>query len=786
MNRLKPTLLAMACSTALIGQVYAGVPADSTGTGWASVAIGEEATADGDGAISIGYGTSGVAQGVSIGNAAQTTGEYGVALGMKAIASAGYSVALGQGSTANRDAGSYGTASEAVSFGKVDKTGQVWTSTLGAVSIGSDTDSRQITGVAAGSQDNDAVNVAQLKSLQQSSVFGSGASIQIPEDVTNNVQARNANRASVLGDNAKVQVDNSVAIGANSVASMVGRTATVQFKPDGASDKAWEAEGLVSFGGSYESEAGATVNFNRQLTGVAAGSEDNDAVNVAQLKTVKAYGDDTYATQASLGDYLTTADASATYATQESLGNYLTTEAADKTYATQESLGGYLTTADASATYATQDSLGSYLTTEAAGNIYATQTTFSALDEKVSGLEATLNSMSGEAWDKVQETVTKLEDLEKGGLLNISASNAPQSSSKETATGQTMPKIQTVNSEAAEGQPEGNNASLGIGGKLNFVGDSNILASIGGDNDGNVTVKFDMAQDANLNSLTANSVTTETLRATKITAQDMELSGKLTVSEIVATTAIQAPAIQFTDGAALTYSKDSGRLTYTAPAVEGDGTKAVGETFSVATTKDGISFGADEGSSVLVNLEDQKVDIKGGDQYVTTSIVANADGGATVQIKMTDEFKSALGNGSFENGITIGSKDGYGEIRVQQGNVDMGGNRIQNVGNPIAAGDAVNKRYVDSTTRSLRNKINDVDRDLRAGVAMAMAVGNLPQAYMPGKSIVGVSAGTYHGQGGFALGLSHATDNRQWVFKGAASVDTRGNFGGTLSAGYQF
>ena len=289
-----------------------------------------------------------------------------------------------------------------------------------------------------------------------------------------------------------------------------------------------------------------------------------------------------------------------------------------------------------------------------------------------------------------------------------------------------------------------------------------------------------------MNSLTANSVTTGTLQATTITAQDMELSGKLTANEIVATTAIQAPTIQFTDGAALTYSKDSGRLTYTTPAAEGDGTRAGGETFSVATTKDGISFGADEGESVLVNLEDQKVDIKGGDQYVTTSIVANADGGATVQIKMTDEFKAALGNGNLDNGITIGAKDGYGEIRVQQGNVDMGGNRIQNVGNPIAAGDAANKQYVDSTARSLRNKINDVDKDLRAGVAMAMAVGNLPQAYMPGKSIVGVSAGTYHGQGGFALGLSHATDNRQWVFKGAASVDTRGNVGGTLSAGYQF
>ena len=143
-------------------------------------------------------------------------------------------------------------------------------------------------------------------------------------------------------------------------------------------------------------------------------------------------------------------------------------------------------------------------------------------------------------------------------------------------------------------------------------------------------------------------------------------------------------------------------------------------------------------------------------------------------------------NGNFSNGITVAPGEGNQAIQIKQGNVDMGGNRIQNVGNPINDGDAANKAYVDSTSRSLRNKINDVDKDLRAGVAMAMAVGNLPQAYMPGKSIVGVSAGTYHGQGGFALGLSHATDNRQWVFKGAASVDTRGNVGGTLSAGYQF
>jgi len=576
--------------------------------------------------------------------------------------------------------------------------------------------------------------------------------------------------ALALGKNAQVSVESGLALGRGSVADRATGNGNAYLRNEKTGREWVSTDGVVSFG---------SEQVSRQLTGIAAGSEDTDAVNVAQLKALKAEGDGTYATKTSLNSY----------ALKNDLNSYKT-----------EVAQAYLAKSDAQNTYATQASLGDYLKSADASASYATQTNFNALDEKVTGLQNTLNSMSPESWDKIQETVTQLENLKQNGLLTITTPNAQQPQPEDPVTPnpeQPSSPIQAANDEGGIGDgtgdvggdtpaPSNNEASLGMGGKLNFVGSSNILASVEGDNDGNVTVKLDMAQDANVNSLTANSVTTGTLQATTITAQDMELSGKLTANEIVATTAIQAPTIQFTDGAALTYSKDSGRLTYTTPAAEGDGTRAGGETFSVATTKDGISFGADEGESVLVNLEDKKVDIKGGDQYVTTSIVANADGGATVQIKMTDEFKAALGNGNLDNGITIGAKDGYGEIRVQQGNVDMGGNRIQNVGNPIAAGDAANKQYVDSTARSLRNKINDVDKDLRAGVAMAMAVGGLPQAYMPGKSIFGVSAGTYHGQGGFALGLSHATDNRQWVFKGAASVDTRGNVGGTLSAGYQF
>ena len=336
-----------------------------------------------------------------------------------------------------------------------------------------------------------------------------------------------------IGNHATVQAGSGIAIGAMSEAVREAGVKNAYLAPGDSTDLAWvSTRGAVSVGSD---------TVSRQITGVAAGSADTDAVNVAQLKALKAEGDGTYAAKTSLSSYVekTAADAA-----------YLAKSDAQNTYATQVSLGDYLKSADASANY-------------------ATQTNFSALDEKVTGLQNTLDSMSGDSWDKIQETVTKLENLEKNGLLTITTPNAQQPQPEDPITPnpeQPSSPIQAANDEGGIGDGTGdvggdtpatsnNEASLGMGGKLNFVGSSNILASVEGDNDGNVTVKLDMAQDANVNSLTANSVTTETLQATKITAQDMELSGKLTANEIVATTAIQAPTIQFTDGAALTYTK---------------------------------------------------------------------------------------------------------------------------------------------------------------------------------------------------------------------------------------
>ena len=522
---------------------------------------------------------------------------------------------------------------------------------------------RQLTGLAAGSADTDAVNVAQLKSLKaysdatfstaSNTIFGEGASNVITPAVADDPAtigvdetqaAVTATNAVIMGNNATVKAHNgsafgynaqvmevaegtalagNVAIGANSIATMDGRNATVQFKPDDATGGAWASEGLVSFGGSYTNEAGESVNFNRQITGVAAGSEDNDAVNVAQLKQLESN------TATQLSDLMSGKQqvSEIQLLARDELGNPIVnadgkSETIGLRYQVAAAAPAALADGDSGTATQSQGRL-IYNNLDATGTVIGTETV------------ATLN-------DGIKISVGKVE------------------------------------SEAREGAAEPVTVNLNKG--ISFLTDSDYLsATVASDNNGGAVVTFGTTQ-------------------------------------------------------------------------------ALKDALANAGGSTGGNTGGDSGSSGNT----------GGSGWTPS------------------QAQLAAMNGNFANGITVAPGEGNQAIQIKQGNVDMGGNRIQNVGNPINDGDAANKAYVDSTSRSLRNKINDVDKDLRAGVAMAMAVGGLPQAYMPGKSIVGVSAGTYHGQGGFALGLSHATDNRQWVFKGAASVDTRGNFGGQLSAGYQF
>lgn len=125
-----------------------------------SIAIGKDAVS--------GSGTVGnlneKKETVAIGKSANASGSQAISIGSGSIASETASVALGADSVANTAAGVQG-------YDPLNRptapTGREWVSTLGAVSIGNGTNTRQITNLAAGKNDTDAVNVAQLKQVTQ-------------------------------------------------------------------------------------------------------------------------------------------------------------------------------------------------------------------------------------------------------------------------------------------------------------------------------------------------------------------------------------------------------------------------------------------------------------------------------------------------------------------------------------------------------------------------------------------------------------------------------------------
>lgn len=131
--------------------------------GYQTVAIGFQSQANAKNAMSIGQQSSANAENsVAIGVESQANAKNAMSIGQSSEADVEGGVALGSGSIANREAGMAGYLSDG-------KTTAEWQSTLGALSVGvvSDewTDTRQITGVAAGTKDTDAVNVAQLKKV---------------------------------------------------------------------------------------------------------------------------------------------------------------------------------------------------------------------------------------------------------------------------------------------------------------------------------------------------------------------------------------------------------------------------------------------------------------------------------------------------------------------------------------------------------------------------------------------------------------------------------------------
>ncbi|WP_032061554.1 YadA-like family protein [Acinetobacter baumannii] len=120
---------------------------------------------------------------------------------------------------------------------------------------------------------------------------------------------------------------------------------------------------------------------------------------------------------------------------------------------------------------------------------------------------------------------------------------------------------------------------------------------------------------------------------------------------------------------------------------------------------------------------------------------------------------------------------------------NVGGGSYNNVGDALNSLDqqVTNvSNQLEQAFYTTNKRIDDLEDHANGGIAQAMATAGLPQAYIPGKSMMAISGGTYRGESGYAIGMSSISDNGKWVFKMSGSGNSRGDFGGTVGAGIQW
>ena len=231
---------------------------ETTAKGENSLAVGHKSSASGKNGVAVGTNfTTSEQGGVAVGNAAKSKEINATAVGIDVSANAANSVALGGSATANSDGaiaiGSHGSRQTTATGNR-------------ALAIG--------TAATANGLDNIAIGSSASTSSQYSTAVGNGATAT-------------AIRAAAFGANSTASVEGGVALGVGSVANRAGGIANKGYNPN--DNRTNKYAGLNTWVLSPTTGAVAVGNgtaATRQITGLAAGKEDTDAVNVAQLKSV--------------------------------------------------------------------------------------------------------------------------------------------------------------------------------------------------------------------------------------------------------------------------------------------------------------------------------------------------------------------------------------------------------------------------------------------------------------------------------------------------------------------
>lgn len=857
--------------------VSIGVNSKAT-AGW-GVALGGYAEAAKTG-LAFGYQAkaTGVQDAIALGSFANATGANAMALGDHSTAAVANSVALGHDSVAASN--TFDDSSDHATFKADDGSDSNVTfkagfanNSGGAVSVGKAGFERQIQNVAAGrlsSTSTDAVNGSQLYAVLNNSGFNVLQNNDYKARINNNnvvnfkngtqttaVVTKTANGTDVTfnvntttisaGDNGQVKtpVNGDAPVTATSVADAINNTYwnvvandntkeavkagnTVKFidgKNISISQNGKEftiaTSNNVSFDHvdvgpiSIDKDAGVNAG-NKKITGVAAGTDDTDAVNVSQLnkavnaaKTGVVAGENTTVEKTTGTDgesiyKINAVDTSANVTTSDALtvdtkgpekvGNvFLTNYHLDLSKKTKNEIQQGV---DANTTVNTKgltfkgdsgstnvEKLGSTVTIKGDDNI----TTEASGDQVTVKLNKDIKVNSVKAGDTTinNEGLT----IEGGPSVTKAGINAAGNKITGVAAGTAdtdavnvsqLKKVEEVankgwnatatKKEGSTGEVSGTKvANVAPGKTVNYIAGDNIKLEQNG-------IEFTISTTKDLK---AENVTAKTVNTTTINLGEGDNSTPITV-------------VSGKDAAPNLDGKTPNRMNFG------------GET--IATLSDGLKFGANVGDVYGAKLNSQ-INVKGADSNTNWSefdggdnVMTNIDksGNIRVGIKKNLKVESVTAN-KFTAGDTVIDSNGVtiknGPSMTKNG-IDAGNKQITNVApGRIAADstDAVNGSQLHEVKADMNNKINHLNgqvnklgKRVNAGTASALAASQLPQAYIPGKSMVSVAAGNYQGQNAVALGMSRISDNGKIIIRLAGTSDTQGKVGVAVGAGYHW
>ena len=663
---------------------------------------------------------------IVIGNNVTNKARWSITLGNNATSQSGYGVTLG-------DRASSGTGSNSVAIGLMAKTSNEKAGGNSQTAVGvasyADGEGSSAFGANANATGSTATAIGRAtKAIAQSaSAFGDSASAS-------------AWGATALGVGASAKADNSIAVGSAAVTE--GREST--------------ALGRRSYAGAQSATALGTLANASAIVSTAVG-------NGAKASAFQA---------SALGN-----SAEASGESSMALGTESRASGSDALAS-----GSNANASSMNAVAVGKDSNSSAVNAIALG----TSSNVSAISAVVIGTQAkgthensvTLGSYSSSVaniFDNTAKTLSSFDDTATNTTINYNGTSSTQTGAVSVGDGKLVRQIQNVgagritatSNDAVNGsqlyqayynagfniQNNGTETSrINTHGKVNFVNGENTEVVVkDGENAAEIKVN---AKDTSASVEAGSDAITVTVgEPTKVTGKDG-----------VTVTTVTNYKVDLSQKTKDEIKNASGRgFNVTASASEGTVVNEVTEETvqSTATKMDKLTL--DAGKNIKLTHKKGKV--------------------LSIAVSDTPTFTNVTTTGDLNVGGTVHA----------HGGLDVHNNRIVNVADPKDPTDAVNKRYVDNAVKNINNNINRLDnkidyveRKLRAGIAGATAISFLQRPNEAGKSLVSVGVGGYRNENALAVGYGRNSDNNKISIKVGASINTRSdvNWGGSI--GYQW